>query len=65
MRKRTLQQSTQIMKEQKGDERIFLHDLKQRIQRGDKCIVQKILQFGSCLKGVLNTGLKDQESLKL
>ena len=43
MRKRTLEQSTHIMKEQMGDEHMFLHDLKQRIQRGDNRIAQKIL----------------------
>ena len=32
MRKRTLEQSTYIMKEQMGDEHKSLHDLKQRIQ---------------------------------
>ena len=49
MRKRTLEQSTYIMKEQVGDEHMFPHDLKQSIQRSDKCIAQKIVQFGSCL----------------
>ena len=43
MRKRTLGKSTYIMKEQMGDEHMSLHDLKQRIQRGDNCIAQKIL----------------------
>ena len=52
MRKRTLEQSTHIMKEQMDDEHMSLHDLKLRIQRGDYCIAQKILWFGSCLKGV-------------
>ena len=41
--KRTLEQSTYIMKEQMGDEQLCLHDLKQRIQRGDNRIAQKIL----------------------
>ena len=31
------------MKEEIGDEHMSLHDLKQRIQRGDNCISQKIL----------------------
>ena len=31
------------MKKQVGDEHWSLHDLKQRIQRGDNCIAQKIL----------------------
>ena len=43
MRKRTLEQSTYIMKEQIGDEQLSLHDLKLRIQRGDNCVAQKIL----------------------
>ena len=45
MRKRTLEQSTYIMKEQMGDKHniMSIHDLKQRIQRGDSCIAQKIL----------------------
>ena len=29
------------MKEQIGDEHMSLHDLKQKIQRGDNCIAQK------------------------
>ena len=37
------EQSTYIMKEQIGDEHMCLHDLKQRIQRGDNYIAQKIL----------------------
>ena len=52
MGKRTLEQSTYIMKEQMGDEHLSLHDLKQRIQRGDYRIAHKILKFVSCLKGV-------------
>ena len=43
MRKRTLEQSTYIMQEQMGDEHLSLHDLKQRIHRGDNCVAQKIL----------------------
>ena len=42
-KKKPLEQSTYIMKEQIGDEHMSLHDLKQRIQRGDNCIAQKIL----------------------
>ena len=44
IRKRTLEQSTYIMKEQIGNEveHMSLHDLKQRIQRDDNCIAQKI-----------------------
>ena len=38
MTKRTLEQSTNIMKEEIGDEHVSLHDLRQRIQRGDNCI---------------------------
>ena len=52
MRKRTLEQTTYIMKEEIGDEHMSLQDLKQRIQRGDNCVAQKILWFGSCLKGI-------------
>ena len=64
MRKRTLEQNTYIMKEQIGDEHMSLHDLKQRIQRGDNFIAQKNLIVWSMLKRgkSLNTGLKDQES---
>ena len=65
MRQRTLEQSTYIMKEQMGDEHMSLHDIKQRIQRGDNCsenlIVWIMLKRGTSL----NTGPKDQESLKL
>ena len=43
MKKRTLEQSTYIMKEQIGDEHMSLHDLKQRIQIGDDCSAQKML----------------------
>ena len=43
MIKRTLEKSTYMMKKQIGDERMSLHDLKQRIQKGDNCIAQKIL----------------------
>ena len=43
MRKRTSEQSKYIMKEQIGNEHMSLHDLKQKIQRGDISIAQKIL----------------------
>ena len=45
MRKRTLEPSTHILKEQMGNEHniMSLHDLKQRIQRGDYCFAQKVL----------------------
>ncbi|KAH3883662.1 hypothetical protein DPMN_007622 [Dreissena polymorpha] len=50
-RKRALEQSTYIMKQQIGDEHMSIDDLKQRIQNGDSSIAQKILYFGASLRG--------------
>ena len=50
-RKRTLGQSTYILKQPIGDEHMTLEDLKLKIQNGDNSIVQKVLYFGACLRG--------------
>ena len=41
MRKRTLEQSTYIMKEQMDDEHFSLHDLKQWIRRRETVLLRK------------------------
>ena len=51
MRKRTLEQSSYIMKQQIGEEHMSLEDLKQKLQKGDNTIAPKILYFGACLRG--------------
>lgn len=51
MRKRTLEQSTYIVKQQLGDDQLTLSDLKEKIQNGDKSIAQKVIYFGACLRG--------------
>ncbi len=51
MRKRTLEQSTYIVKQQLGDEQLTISDLKQKLQNGDTSIAKKILYFGASLRG--------------
>ena len=51
MRKRTLEQSTYIVRQQLGDEQFTLSSLKEQLEKGDKSIAQKILYFGPCLRG--------------
>ena len=51
MRKRTLEQNTYIVRQQLGDEQFTLSRLKEQLEKGDISIAQKILYFGSCLRG--------------
>ena len=51
MRKRALEQSSYIVKQQLGDEHMTVDDLRQRIEKGDNSIGQKILYFGAKLRG--------------
>ena len=51
MRKRTLEQSTYIVSQQLGDKHISVSDIKEKLQRGDKSIAEKILYFGASLRG--------------
>ena len=51
MRKRTLEQSSFVFKQQLGEEQLSIEELKEKIQNGDNSIAQKILYFGACLRG--------------
>ena len=51
MRKRTLEQSSFIVKQQLGENPLTLEEIKEKIQHGDMSIGQKILYFGAFLRG--------------
>ncbi|XP_062621909.1 uncharacterized protein LOC134283470 [Saccostrea cucullata] len=51
MRKRTLEQSTYIIKQQLGDEHMTVSELKEQLQNGNNSIPEKILYFGANLRG--------------
>ncbi|XP_021371429.1 uncharacterized protein LOC110466321 [Mizuhopecten yessoensis] len=51
IRKRTLEQSTYIVKQQIGDEHMTISDLKEQLQNGNINIPEKILYFGANLRG--------------
>lgn len=51
IRKRTLEQSTYIVKQQLGDEHMTISELKEQLQNGNNSIPEKILYFGANLRG--------------
>ncbi|XP_061185109.1 uncharacterized protein LOC133193155 [Saccostrea echinata] len=51
MRKRTLEQSTYIIKQQLGDEHMTVSELKEQLQNGNNSIPEKNLYFGANLRG--------------
>jgi hypothetical protein len=51
MRKRTLEQSSYIVKQQLGEEQISLSDLNEQIKIGDITIAKKNISFGASLRG--------------
>ena len=51
IRKRTLEQSSFILKQQLGDNPLMLEEIKEKIQYDAMSIAQKILYFGACLRG--------------
>ena len=51
MRKRTLGQSTYIFQQQLGDKHLTVSDIKEKLQKGDRSIAEKIVYFGACLRG--------------
>ena len=64
MRKRTLEQSTFIMKQKLGENPMTLQEIKQRLQDGDTRIGQKILYFGANLRGTSQYWAQRQKELR-
>ena len=51
IRKRTLEQSSYIVRQQLGEDHLSIDDLKNLVNNNDKSIAQKVLYFGASLRG--------------
>jgi hypothetical protein len=64
MRKRTLEQSTFIVKQQLGENPISINDIKEKLNSGDTSIVSKMLYFGASLRGTSQYWAQRNKELK-
>ena len=64
MRKRTLEQSTYVVRQQLGDDQLTLSSLKDKIENGDKSIAQNVLYFEACLRGTAQYWTKRAKDLR-
>lgn len=64
MRKRALEHSCYIVRQQLGDEHLSVSDIEDKIKKGDRSVAEKILYFGACLRGTTQYWAQRSKELK-